>query len=154
MHIDAETFDSGATFHGVKGLVRVGDKIIAIRRDDHTLKYPLHIDVPGGGREEQESPFETLSREIREVLAITLTHDDIVYSKRYANPPSRDHDTFFMVTRELTLDPHDIVFGEKGLTYHIMTVHDFISSETAVEKQKDRIVTYLRDITEPFKNET
>lgn len=143
MTIDTDTFNGNALFHGVKGLIRVADKIIVVRRDTKTMKYQLQLDLPGGGREGNESPFETLKREIRETLGINLGPDDIAFSVRYDNPSGHAQDTFFLVTKELTLDPHKINFGEKGLMYSFMTMHEFIKRPDAVEKQKGRIINYL-----------
>ena len=143
MAIDCDTFNGDARFHGVKGLIRVGGNIIVIRRDTGNRHYQLQLDLPGGGREDHESPFETLAREVREELGIMLRPDDVVYAKRYPHSLSRDEDTFFMVTKELVLDTHSIVFGEKGLMYHIITPHEFIHHPQCVQKQKERIVEYL-----------
>lgn len=150
MTIDPDTFNGDAEFHGVKGLIRVADKIIAVRRDTKTMKYQLQLDLPGGGREGHESPFETLRREIREILGIIIAPEDIIFSIRYEHNAGHSHDTFFMVTKELPIDAHKIVFGEKGITHTLMTMHEFIERDDVVEKQKERIVHYLDSAVAEF----
>lgn len=143
MTIDSDIFSRDASFHGVKGLIRIGDKIIVIRRDSKTFHHPLGLDLPGGGRENSESPFETLAREVHEELQIMLFPSDILYARRYTNTPRSEDDTFFMVTKELDIDEHSIVFGEKGIMYYLMTIHEFIHNPECVDKQRARIIDYL-----------
>ncbi len=145
MTIDADTFNVDAHFHGVKGLLRIEDTIITIWRDAKTFRYPLQIDLPGGGREDQESPFMTLNREVKEELGITLKESDIIYSVRCHDRLTDTQDTFFMVTKELPINPQAIVFGDKGLMFYIMTVHNFLHHPDAVEKQKQRVIAYLNE---------
>lgn len=143
MTIDVDTFNEKAIFHGVKGLIRVDGKIIAIQRDSGTLHEKLHMDLPGGARERQESPFETLVREVREELGFKLKKEDILYARRYHNPPDQRNDTFVIATNELSIDERKIVFGEKGIGFHFMTIHDFIHHPKVVEKQRLRVIDYL-----------
>ncbi len=143
MTIDFDTFSSDTEFHGVKGLIQIDDIIIVIRRDTLELNAPFQVDLPGGGREQDESPFETLHREIREMLHIPIEAEDIIYSKRYPHTHSKKDDTFFMVTKRLEVDPKSIIFGEKGLMYYAMTVHDLLQHPDGVDKQKQRIIEYL-----------
>jgi len=57
-------------FNGAKGLVFLGNKILVYRRDNKTSNLPLCIDLPGGGRENDESPFDSFKREIKEEFGI------------------------------------------------------------------------------------
>jgi 8-oxo-dGTP diphosphatase len=50
---------------GVKGVIRVGDKCLVLRRNDGTLTY---WDAPGGRVDDDESLTETLTRELSEEL--------------------------------------------------------------------------------------
>jgi 8-oxo-dGTP pyrophosphatase MutT (NUDIX family) len=51
---------------GAKGLILIGSRMLVYRRDNKTKIYPLHIDLPGGGIEEGETPFEGFKREVKE----------------------------------------------------------------------------------------
>lgn len=146
MTIDPDTFNQDTAFHGTKALIQVADRVIVLRRDARGFHHPLQIDLPGGGREGHESPFETLHREIIEILNISIEKDDIMYSRRYANNGHQSDDSFFVVTRRLDLDESKIVFGEKGLMYHFMTIHDYLENTESVEKQKERIIDYLNAV--------
>ena len=150
MLIDTDVFKESAEFHGVKGIVRVGDKIIVMRRDMNAPHLPLYIDLPGGGREGGESPFEAFHREIMEMLHLPIEESNIVYAKRYENNHDRTDDTFFLVTEILNIDEKIIILGEKGLMYYTMTMHDFLEHPEGIEKQKLRIIHYLEDVKETF----
>jgi 8-oxo-dGTP diphosphatase len=150
MLIDTDTFKEGTEFHGVKGIVRIDDKIIVMRRDMNAPHLPLYIDLPGGGREGKESPFKALQREITEMLHILIVESDIVYAKRYENNDDRADDTFLLVTEILKIDEKKIVLGEKGLMYYTMTMHDFLEHPEGIEKQKMRIIHYLEDVKKTF----
>ena len=60
--IDKNIFSKERNFHGVKGLIFIGNKILVYRRDNNTDSFPLYIDLPGGAKELGESPFETFKR--------------------------------------------------------------------------------------------
>jgi 8-oxo-dGTP diphosphatase len=145
--VGSDIFSRQAHFHGVKGLLRFDGSIIVLRRDIKAPTAPLQLDLPGGGREARESPYETLRREIFEEFSLTLNENDIVYGKHYAQGGS-ETGTYFLVTRELDINPNSIVFGDKGLGYGFMTIHDFIHHPDAVKKQKQRIIEYLEYIKE------
>src|SRR4028119_1117133 len=68
MRQDSAAFlDRSSDFHGAKGVVLVGDRLLALLRDDHPgLPWAGWWDLPGGGREAREAPAETFAREARE----------------------------------------------------------------------------------------
>src|SRR5688572_7051991 len=70
---------------GSKGLVYIGDKIIVFRRTDDAPTHPNELDLPGGGPEKNETPFETFKRELREECGLEITKNDILYARRYAS---------------------------------------------------------------------
>ena len=58
-------------FLGAKLALLVGDRIVTILRDDiPTIPWPGHWDLPGGGREGDETPETCVLRELEEELAI------------------------------------------------------------------------------------
>ena len=50
-------------------LLFCGDSLLTILRDDKaSIPWPNMWELPGGGREEDESPFECVAREVYEEL--------------------------------------------------------------------------------------
>lgn len=130
-------------FSGAKGLVYIGDKIIVYRRDNKTDSFPLCLDLPGGGSEKGESPFETFKREIKEEFGIEITEKDITYSFRKNSQIHIGTKTFFIVVKT-KFNEKDIVFGNEGSEWMLMTVEEFMSRPDAIEKQQNRVREYMQ----------
>jgi 8-oxo-dGTP diphosphatase len=144
--IDKDTFNSDVDFNGTKGLVFIGDKIIVYRRDTKTSSFPLQIDLPGGGRENNESPFETFKREVREEFGLTIEREDISYSKKYQSILDPSKEAFFMATRPLNTEEKDIIFGDEGLEFFLISPQDFVNLKDGVKRQQDKVAEYLRGL--------
>ena len=71
-------------FTGVKIALLVGNNILVILRDNKPdIPWPNMWELPGGGREGQETPLECLQREVWEELGLTLKEESIIWSKIY-----------------------------------------------------------------------
>jgi 8-oxo-dGTP diphosphatase len=70
--IETNTFINEVDFTGSKGIVFVGDRIVVTRRDGNTDRHPFKLDLLGGGREGEESPFETFKREVKEEVNLVI----------------------------------------------------------------------------------
>lgn len=114
MLIDIDIFKESTKFHGVKGIVRHDDKIIVMRRDMNAPHLALYIDLPGGGREGSESPFETFHREIMEILHLPIDESSIVYAKRYENNKNSSDDTFFSSLKYLKSTRKELSWEKKA----------------------------------------
>ena len=54
-------------FEGAKIALYLGDRLVVIQRDDRPdIPFPGFWDLPGGGREAGETPFECVRRECGE----------------------------------------------------------------------------------------
>jgi 8-oxo-dGTP diphosphatase len=70
------------TFSGAKLALFLGQKIVVILRDDKPdIPYPGHWDLPGGGREQEESPEVCALRETEEEIGLQLAPSDLVWSR-------------------------------------------------------------------------
>lgn len=140
--IHPDTFKK-VDFSGAKGLIFLNDKIIAYRRDNKASNSPGLIDLPGGGREESESPFDTLKREVMEEFGIKIAKEEIASSFRqdsHVNPGTK---SFFFVLKTLGLEAKDIVFGNEGTEWMLMTTEEFIHRSDGIERQQKRVERYL-----------
>lgn len=69
-------------FTGVKAALLVEQSILVILRDNKPdIPWPNTWELPGGGREGQETPLECLQREVWEELGLTLKEESIIWSK-------------------------------------------------------------------------
>lgn len=141
--IEQNIFVKDRNFHGVKGLVFVGDKIIVYRRDNKTKSYPFYIDLPGGAKENKESAFETFRREVKEEFGINVKKEDIIYSKQYISPMDSSKESYFIVIKTKNIKEDDIIFGNEGLEYFLLTLKEYLKLEEAIPRQKNKVIEYL-----------
>jgi len=65
-----------AHFNGAKVALFIGDRLLITLRDDRPdIPFPNMWDFPGGGREGEETPFETMARETFEEVALVVPRD-------------------------------------------------------------------------------
>ena len=131
-------------FQGCKIALFCGDRILTILRDDKTtIPWPNMWELPGGGREGDESPFECAAREVYEELGIKLTEDCLLWSKVYPSMLFEGKKSVFLVGK-LTKEQFDkIVFGDEGQGYRLMSVEEFLGSDKVVSQLQDRVRDYL-----------
>ncbi len=141
--IDANTYNKNIDFVGAKGLIFIDDKIILFRRDTKTNNFPLQVDLPGGGREGGESPWETFKRETEEEFGIEIKKEDVCFSKKYPSIFDATKEAYFIVVKPKNIEEKDIVFGDEGLGYVLMTPKEFVLLDDGVKRQQDKVDEYL-----------
>lgn len=143
MH-DFFQFDSDAM--GSKGLVFVGERLLVYRRDTNTDVYPLCIDLPGGRPENNETPFETFAREVHEEFGLTINKEDIETAHRYASIAKEGKFAWFPVVRLPKEVEKNIVFGDEGVGYMLMSVNDFLDVKDVWPMLQERAKDYLQTL--------
>jgi 8-oxo-dGTP diphosphatase len=131
---------------GAKGLVFVGDQIIVYRRDTRTDTYPLYLDLPGGGTEKGESPFETFKREVKEEFGLDLTPDDIVYARRYPSTLKSSRLGYYLVAKLPEAAAARIKFGDEGTEYFLMAPEAYLDRDDAWPVFQERTADYLKSL--------
>ena len=131
-------------FTGCKIALFCGDKILTILRDDkETIPWPNMWELPGGGREGNETPFECVAREVYEELNIQLSKEEIIWSWIYPSMLDENKNSVFLVG-QLTQEQFDsIVFGDEGQAYKLMSIEEFLNSKQAVPQLQGRLRDYL-----------
>ena len=133
-------------FTGCKIALFCGDKLLTILRDDKaSIPWPNMWELPGGGREGNETPFECVAREVYEELSIQLSKDDIIWSWIYPSMLDENKNSVFLVG-QLTQEQFDsIVFGDEGQAYKLMSIEEFLNSKQAVPQLQGRLRDYLEE---------
>lgn len=143
--IDPEIFNINADFTSARAAIYVNGKVIIIQRDDKTTISPLMFEFVGGKRDDQESAFQTLQREVKEEVSLDVAKEDIIFAKKYPNPRAPGKFFFFFVIHSLKFKKEDIVFGDEGLGFSLVTPEEFLQMESGVSYQQDMFAEYLKN---------
>ena len=142
-----ELLDSRMDFTGSKIALICGDKVLTILRDDKDdILCPNMWDLPGGGREGDESPFECVVREVYEELGIHLTEDCLLWDKVYPSMLFEGKESVFLVGKLAQEQFDKIVFGDEGQGYKLMSIDEFLGSDKVVPQLQKRVRDYLEEI--------
>ena len=132
-------------FQGCKIALFCGDKLLTILRDDkENIPWPNMWELPGGGREGDESPFECAAREVFEELGIRLTKDCLLWSRVYPSVLYEGRYSVFMVGQLRQEQFDNITFGDEGQAYKLMSIEEFLSSSQVVPQLQERLKDYLK----------
>lgn len=133
---------SSLTFKGAKIAILSSGRLLAYQRDHKPeIPFPGMWDLPGGGRENDETPMECAIRETFEEFGLVVEPKAIVW-ERYYPAASAGLGSYFYVAK-LDGDFGQIVFGNEGQCWKIMPVDEFLSHPEAVETLKQRLGDYL-----------
>lgn len=136
-------------FLGAKLALLVGDRIVTILRDDiPTIPWPGLWDLPGGGREGDETPEACVLRELDEELAVRLDRTALTYKARGRR---KGRDVWFFAAEVPAFDKSAVVFGGEGETWELATIDWFLNDAKAVPHQKDNLRRYLANRPAPSK---
>ena len=131
-------------FTGCKIALFCEDRILTILRDDKSnIPYSNTWELPGGGREGDESPFECVAREVYEELGIHLTEDCLLWSKVYPSMLFEGKESVFLVGKLRQEQFDSIVFGDEGQGCKLMSVEEFLGSDKVVPQLQDRVRDYM-----------
>ncbi|WP_313969744.1 NUDIX hydrolase [uncultured Streptococcus sp.] len=132
-------------FTGSKIALICGDKVLTILRDDkNDIPCPNMWELPGGGREGDESPFECVAREVYEELGIHLNEDCLLWGKIYPSVIFEGKQSVFMVGQLRQEQFDNITFGDEGQAYQLMNIEEFLSSSQVVPQLQERLKDYLK----------
>lgn len=132
--------------NGTKGLVYIGDRVIVYRRDNKTNLFPLHLDLPGGGPENKETPFETFRREVMEEFSLNIARENIKYAVRSPSSLYPDKYAYFCVAKLPKSYEEKIVFGDEGIEYMLMDINEFIEHKDGWPIFQLRAKDYLKSM--------
>jgi len=131
-------------FQGCKIALFCGDKLLVILRDDkENIPWPNMWELPGGGRENEETPFECVQREVFEELGLKLEEVAIVWAKEYQGMLDPAKTSIFMVGTITQEECASIVFGDEGQAYQMMDVSQFLADDKVIPQLQSRLRDYL-----------
>ena len=145
--MNLDCIDKKFDFTGSKIALICGDKVLTILRDDKDdIPCPNMWELPGGGREGNESPFECAAREVYEELGIHLNENCLLLSKVYPSMLYEGRQSVFMVSQISQEQFDNIVFGDEGQAYKLMNIEEFLTSSQVVPQLQGRLKDYLEEV--------
>lgn len=128
-------------FHGAKLALFIGDDLAVILRDDRAgIPWADCWDLPGGGREGDETPIECALRETHEELGLRVDPDAIVWGKRFGD----DCDAKWLFAVHLSADiAAEIQLGDEGQRWTLMGVAEYLEHPKTITHLGDRLRVYL-----------
>lgn len=127
-------------FIGAKAAFFHGTRLLTLQRDDLPgLPWAGQWDVPGGGREGDESPDACLLREVHEEFGLRLTPDRLL--ARWCLPsitnPARV--AWFFAGHITGAEIAAIRFGDEGQGWALMEVEEFLTHPQSIAEMHGRI---------------
>ncbi|RVV98199.1 NUDIX domain-containing protein [Mesobaculum littorinae] len=123
-----------AAFRGAKIAILTGAHVVALLRDDRPdILYPGLWDLPGGGREGDETPLACVLRETREETGLRLDPARIFWRRLCPGP------NWFFAADLPVLDPGALRLGGEGQDLTLMPIAEFIDHPGAIAHLRRRL---------------
>jgi len=133
-------------FSGAKLAVIAAGQVLAFQRDNLLeIPYPGLWEVPGGGRDDEETPVETAIRETWEEAGLQIHPSMIVWQRIYRNQVEGELPTWFMVAKPGWLALPAVRLGSEGQDVRWMPIDTFLDLPNAVGFIQDRLREYLSE---------
>lgn len=137
----------GTPFCGAKVALFCGNEILTYLRDDKpNIPYPGHWDLPGGGREGNESPQECVLRELEEEFGLTLPGERLVAMRSHASVVLPGMMSYFFVATISEDEIARIAFGSEGQSWQMMPIVEFLARPDAIPAFKVQLGDHLRGV--------
>lgn len=133
-------------FTGCKIALICDGQILTILRDDkEDIPWPNLWELPGGGREGNETPFECVAREVYEELSIQLSKADVIWFQIYPSMLDGNKKSVFLVGRLTQEQFESIIFGDEGQGYKLVSFEEFLTSDRVVPQLQERVRDYMEE---------
>lgn len=140
MQIDIEPYD-GQPFGGAKLALYLGAELAVILRDATPgLIFADHWDLPGGGREGRETPQACALRECREELGLEVPEEALCWGRQFREG---DQIKWFFVAHLPQKVRADVVFGDEGQMWQMMSEETFLHHPKAVPAFQQRLRLWI-----------
>lgn len=131
---------SDGAFTGSKiALFHDGRVLVYLRDDLASIPFPAAWDLPGGGRENNETPDECALRELFEEFGLRLDPMRIAWRRVYPSWSSPGQISHFMAAPIGPEDIAQIVFGDEGQRWEMMPVEQYLAHEACIPHLRDRL---------------
>ena len=126
-------------FHGTKAVLAVGDRLVLLRRDDLPgLPHAGRVDLPGGGREGDESAVACTAREVAEETGLRLAEARFGWGRAYG-----DGRVSWLFAAEITeAEAAGLRLGDEGQALWTEGVEAYLARTDAIPHQQARVADW------------
>jgi 8-oxo-dGTP diphosphatase len=134
-------------FVGANGALLCEGEILAYLRDDMPgLRYANWWDLPGGGREGDESPQTCFLREMEEEFGLRLGPERLIWSREFPSLIDHHRRAWFYGGYLSRAEIAAIRFGDEGQRWEMMPLPQFLSHPRMIPALQAHTVVFLADI--------
>ena len=127
-------------FVGTKAALFCDDRLLTCLRDTHPgLPWPGMWDLPGGGRDGDESPETCLLRELREEFGLHIPPTRLTWRVMLPSMTDPSRPSHFFAGTITTAEVASIRFGDDGQGWALMPTADFLNHSYAVPEMQRRV---------------
>jgi 8-oxo-dGTP diphosphatase len=138
--------DKDSSFSGAKVVLHLGGQLVVYLRDEKPdIPFPGRWDLPGGGRESDETPAQCAMREVEEEFGLSIPVERVSYSRRYESSAKGGPCTFFLVASLRSEEIGQIAFGGEGQRWRMMSFDEFLSEDKAVPDLQSRLREWVME---------
>ena len=134
-------------FVGCKVALLCGDALLTYLRDDKPgLPWPATWDLPGGGREGNETAEACLLRELHEEFGLMLPPERLIWRKVWPSMMDASRASVFFAGRITATEIAAIRFGDEGQYWQMMPVADYLNHPQAIPELQRRVTVALQQL--------
>ncbi|WP_408014986.1 NUDIX domain-containing protein [Sandarakinorhabdus rubra] len=121
--------------------------MLTYRRDVKPgIPWPGLIDLPGGGREGDESPAQCALRELQEEFGVTLPESRLWWARPFPATSAPGRIGWFLLGRLEARDLDAMCFGDEGHSPQLIGIAAFLGASDAVAPLQQRLAAALRSL--------
>ena len=136
-----QTHITDPDFVGAKLVLFLGQELAVILRDARPdIPWPGRLDLPGGGRDGSETPQHCVLRETHEELGLVIPPAALCWGRRFIG---QSGPVWFFAAHLDAARARDVVFGDEGQSWHLMSPEHYLTDPLAIPHFQDRLRLYL-----------